>query len=402
MNASFMYHNLGIREQECTREEYQGGKTILHIRTKKKHICCPQCGSRHITCSGKTVRDIRGVPIGSRQIILRMSIQRVECKECGCIRNEEVKFTRGKRRYTRGFERLIHDLSKMGTISDVARFLDVSWDTVKDVQKEYLGRHYGHPSLKQVRRIGIDEFAVAKGHVYMTIVVDMDTGRVIYVGDGKGADALDGFWDRVKRAGCSIESVATDLSQAFVSSVQDNLPGAALVFDHFHVVKLMNDKLDKIRRATYQKEHDENSRRVVRGQRWILLCNGEELDESGQQRLQAALQANRPLAKAYYLKEALRRVWRQRSKEDADAVLADWIRQASESDVAILRGMADTIVKHRNGILAWYDHRTSTGKIEGINNKIKTMKRQAYGFRDMDFFKLKILSLHDSTYAFSG
>lgn len=116
----------------------------------------------------------------------------------------------------------------------------------------------------------------------------------------------------------------------------------------------------------------------------------------------AALLANEPLAKAYYLKEALRRVWRQQNKDSADIVLSDRIRQAAESNVAILQGMADTIEKHRDGILAWYDYHTSTGKIEGINNKINTMKRQAYGFRDMDFFKLKIYSLHDSTYAFSG
>lgn len=402
MNASFMYHNLGVREQECTREHYEGGKTILDIRTKKKHLCCPQCGSRHIICSGQTVRDIRSVPIGSRPIVLRMSIQRVECRACGCIRNEELKFTRGKRRHTRAFERLVVDLCRIGTIADVARFLRVSWDTVKDIQKEYLGRHFGHPDIKAVRHIGIDEFAVAKGHVYMTIVVDLDTGVVIHVGDGKGSDALDGFWKRARRAGCSIESVATDLSQAFVSAVRGHLPGATLVFDHFHVIKLMNDKLDKIRRATYQKENDENRRRVIKGQRWILLCNGEELDESGRQRLNDALQANEPLAKAYYLKESLRRVWRQRNKQDAELVLSDWIRQASESGVAILQGMAETIESHRNGILAWYDYRISTGKIEGINNKIKTMKRQAYGYRDMDFFKLKIFALHDSNYAFSG
>ena len=353
-------------------------------------------------CSGQTERDIRSVPVGTKQVLLKMSVQRLECKDCGCIRNEELKFTKGKRRHTRCFERLIHDLSRIGTISDVAKFLRVSWDTVKDVQKDYLGRHYGHPDIKGVRHIGIDEFAVAKGHVYMTIVADMSTGRVIHVGEGRGADSLDGFWKRVRRAGCRIESVATDLSQAFISAVRDNLPDATLVFDHFHVVKLMNDKLDKIRRATYQKENDEGRRRVIKGQRWILLCNGEGLDESGRQRLHAALQANEPLAKAYYLKESLRRVWQQRGKEEADMVLADWIRQASESGVGILQGVADTIDKHKDGILAWYDYRTSTGKIEGINNKIKTMKRQAYGFRDMDFFKLKIFALHDSTYAFSG
>lgn len=402
MNASFMYHNLGIREQECTREEYQGGRTILHIRTQKKHICCPRCGSKHVISSGHTVREIRSVPIGTRQIILKMDVQRIECKECGCIRNEELRFTRGKRRYTRGFERLVQEMSKMGTISDVARFLGVSWDTVKDIQKDHLDRHYGRPNLKGLRHIGIDEFAVAKGHVYMTIVVNMETGQVVYVGDGKGADALDGFWKRVRRAGCHIESVATDLSQAFISAVRENLPDAVQVFDHFHVIKLMNDKLDKIRRATYQRENDENRRRVIKGQRWILLCNGEDLDESGRQRLDAALLANEPLAKAYYLKEALRRVWRQQNKNSADIVLSDWFRQAAESGVSLLQGMADTIEKHRDGILAWYDYRTSTGKIEGINNKIKTMKRQAYGFRDMEFFKLKIFALHDSTYAFSG
>lgn len=239
MNASFMYHNLGIREQECTRMQ-------------KKHICCPRCGSKHVISSGHTVREIRSVPIGSRQIILMMSIQKVECKECGCIRNEDLKFTRGKRRYTRCFERFVQDLSKMGTISDVARFLGVSWDTVRDIQKEHLGRHYGHPSLKKLRHIGIDEFAVAKGHVYMTIVVDMETGHVVYVGDGKGADALDEFWKRVRRAGCHIESVATDLSQAFISAIKENLPDAVQVFDHFHVIKLMNDRLDRIRRTIYQ------------------------------------------------------------------------------------------------------------------------------------------------------
>lgn len=152
------------------------------------------------------------MPVGSKQITLRMSVQRLERKDCGCIRNEELKFTRGKRRYTKCFERLIHDLSKLGTISDVARFLGVSWDTVKDVQKDYLGRHYGHPSIRGIRHIGIDEFAVAKGHVYMTIVVDMRTGQVVHVGEGRGADSLAGFWKRVRRDGCHIESVATDLS----------------------------------------------------------------------------------------------------------------------------------------------------------------------------------------------
>ena len=157
-------------------------------KNEEKRLYCPQCGSRRVICSGQAERDIRSVPVGSKQIIQRMSVQRLECKDCGSIGDEDLKFTRETRRYTRCFERLIHDLSKMGTISDVVRFLGVSWDTVKDVQKDYLGRHYGHPSIKGIRHIGIDEFAVAKGHVYMTIVVDMRTGQVVRVGEGWAAD----------------------------------------------------------------------------------------------------------------------------------------------------------------------------------------------------------------------
>ena len=402
METSFMYHCLGIREQECTRVRYEGGKTIFEIRTREDKFYCPRCKSRHVIKSGSTVRQFKCVPIGSRPVILEMTVQRLECKDCGAVQQENIHFVRGKERYTYRMKRFVLDLCKIGTITDIAKFVHMSWDTVKDILKAELGRKYSRPDLSGLRYIGIDEFAVAKGHIYMTIVVDLETGRIVYVGNGKGADALDGLWPKLKRAGCRIEAVSSDLSEAFIAAVREHLPEAVQVYDHFHIVKLMNDKLDKVRRDTYNQETDENKRRLIKGQRWLLLANGNNLSPKAEERLYKALDINRPLATAYYLKESLRRVWWLDNKHDAALVLDDWIEQARESGLKPMVTVADTFQRHRDGILAWYDCQITNGKLEGINNKIKTMKRQAYGYRDMDFFKLKLLSLHDSTYPFSG
>ena len=402
METSFMYHAFGIREQECTRTRYEGGKIVLEIRTREDKLYCAKCGSRHVIKSGSTLRRLRCVPVGSRPIILEMTVQRLECKDCGAIQQEKIHFVRGKERYTYRMRLHVLDLCRMGTIADVARQVHMSWDTVKDILEADLGRKYSRPDLKGLRYIGIDEFAVAKGHVYMTIVVDLENGRIVYVGNGKGADALDGLWPKLARAGCRIEAVSTDLSEAFISAVREHLPDAVQIFDHFHIVKLMNEKLDKVRRDTYNQETDENKRRLIKGQRWLLLANGDNLSPKAEERLFKALDINRPLATAYYLKESLRRVWWQDDRQDAAAILDDWIEQARQSGLRPIESIADTLSRHRDGILAWYDHRISNGKLEGINNKIKTMKRQAYDYRDMPFFKLKLLSLHDSTYPFSG
>ena len=403
MNTSFLHHAFGVREQECSRVRYEDKSIILEIQTRLDKLRCPSCGSKHIVRSGNQLRRFRGIPIGIKPVILEMKVQRIACRDCHCIRQENVHFTTGKRSYTHRLARLAVELSRIGTIKDVAHFLHLSWDTVKDIQKRYLQRHYGNPDLSKLEYIGIDEFAVAKGHVYKTIVVNLLTGQVVYIGDGKGTDALDAFWKKLKKTDALIKAVATDLSPAFVSSVMTNAPEATLVFDHFHVVKLMNDALDDIRRSTYKEEKDLNKRKVLKGTRWLLLCNGKDIfDDKFKSRLDNALKLNEPLMKAYYLKESLKEIWMQRNKEEATKVLDLWIEQAYQAKIPKLTTFANTLKAHKWGILAWYDYHISTGKLEGINNKIKTMKRQAYGYRDQKFFELKILAMHDKNYAFVG
>lgn len=396
MNSSFLYHAWGLYALECTREEYKGNTIILHVQTKERIKTCPRCGKRHFVKNGYRFRDFVGLPIGGKKVIIRMKVQRYKCKDCDFDQQERIPFATGSRSYTHRFAKYVVDLLRGMTLQDVSNHLGVSWDTVKEIHSTYLERHYSPPSLEGVENIGIDEFAVRKGHVYKTIVVDLDSGRILYVGDGKGTDALTGFWKKVKRKGIRIRYVATDLSTAFIASVMENCPEATLVFDHFHVVKLMNEKLDDIRRKAYNMEKDVNKRKVLKGTRYLLLGNGADIfDKQYRTRLDNALAMNEPLSKAYYLKEQLREIWMQPMKSMAEGVLDDWVRQAEQSRIPQLMRMAVTMKAYRRGILAWYDCHLSTGKVEGINNKIKVMKRNAYGFRDDRYFTLRLYALHD-------
>lgn len=280
------------------------------------------------------------------------------------------------------------------TIEDVAYNVKMNWNTIKNIEKQYLNEHYSKPSLHEVSRIAIDEFAVLKGHVYMTVVLDLDSGRVLFVGKDRSKESLDEFWKRVKRSGAKIKAVAIDMWPAYIGSVVENCPEADIVFDHFHIIKMLNQKLDEIRRDLFRDETLYNKRSLIRGTRWLLLKNQDNLSETASARLNEALAVNQPLATAYYLKEELRLLWDQNGIEQAWDFLKSWVKKAYESGLVKLREFANTLMAHYTGILNWYKHRISTGKLEGFNNKIKVLKRKAYGYRDFDFFILKIHALH--------
>jgi transposase len=245
------------------------------------------------------------------------------------------------------------------------------------------------------RRIAIDEISIERGHRYLTVVLDLDTGAVVFVGEGKGADALEPFWTRFCRSKARIEAVATDMSHAYIRAVRDHVPHATLVFDRFHVMKLMNDKLSDLRRQL-QREAEAQQKDVLKGTRWLLLKNPGRLDRARKEmeRLEEALKLNAPLAAGYYLKEDLQRFWNQPNKDEAARLLQDWIDRARATGIKQLRQMAHTLSIHRAGLLANHDIPITSGPLEGTNTKIQLLKRQAYGYRDREFFKLRIYALH--------
>jgi transposase len=377
---------------------------LLHLEPQPHRVCCSACGSKEVIRRGEQERWLRHVPIGRDCTWLIVKLPRVACRQCGLVRQIKIGLADARRGYTHAFERYVLELVRCMTIQDVARHVSLGWDVVKDIQKRYLQRHYARPPVKQLRRIGIDEICVGRGYRFVTLVLDLDSGAIVFVGEGKKAAALRPFWRRIRRAKARLKAVAMDLSVAYQLAVREQLPEAVIVFDRFHVVKLLNEKLTALRRDLYRQATDGLHKQVLKGTRWLLLKNPENLDpvrgEPG--RLREALRLNEALAAAYYLKEDLRQIWEQLGKFAARMKLWDWYHQAQASGVRQLQEFARTLLAHAEGILAWYDHPISNGPLEGMNNKIKTMNRQHYGLRDQEFFKLKLYHLHHTKYALVG
>jgi transposase len=404
MSTSLLYHAMGIRGYQYHRTEYVGGEMVLWLKQSRESCRCGACGSANVVLRGQAVRRFRGLPIGSKPVTLVLPIPRLECQDCQVVRQAPVGFAEPRRTYSKSFARYALGLTRLMTIKDVARHLNVSWDVIKEIQKQALQRRFGKPKLKHLRRIAIDEISIGKGHRYVTLVLDLDSGAVVYVGPGKGTEALTAFWKRLRSSGAKVEAVATDMSPAYIEAVTTHLPQATLVFDRFHILKLFHDKLSNLRRELHREATDQLHKEVLKGTRWLLLKRPENRDPKHNERarLDEALKLNQPLATAYYLKEQLTEVWEQEDEHEARAVLLDWIAQAEASGIRMLIQFAKTLRLHAWRILAWYEYPISTGPLEGTNNKIKTMKRQAYGYRDQEFFQLKLYALHEAKYALVG
>ena len=404
MSTTLLYHRFGIQGYTYCSQHFAQDCTFFCIEQPRERLRCSECGSPAVWIHGRTERTFRALPIGGQPSFIVLEVPRLCCLRCNAVRQAKIAFADPRKHYTRSFARYALELSRHMTIQDVADHLQVSWDTVKEIQARELQRRFGKPKLHKLKQIAIDEINIGKGHHYLTVVLDLLTGAVVFVGEGKGVDSLEIFWKRLRRCHAKIRAVATDMSAAYIRAVRDNLPRAVHVFDHFHVVKLFNDKLSAVRRQLYQEAHSDHDRRILKGTRWLLLKNPENLDEGRNEleRLMDALRLNQPLALAYYLKEDLRQIWSQPDKRTARRVLRDWLARARASGIRMLVQFANTLEEHQEGVLNYYDFRISTGPLEGTNTKIQLMKRQAYGFRDHEFFKLKILGIHETHHALVG
>lgn len=404
MSATMLYHGFGVKGYSVSAIYPMNGALIISLEQPRKTYCCSACGSDHVHAKGTVPRMFRSVPVGMTPVFMEFCVPRVRCLHCGLERQVEMTFADPKKSYTKSFARYVLELSQHMTIQGVADHLQIGWDMVKEIQQQNLERHFSKPKLKQLKRIAIDEIYIGKKHKYLTLVLDLDRGAVVYVGDGKGENALAPFWKRLKSSHAKIQAVAADLSPAYTAAVRKALPNAALVFDRFHLMKLLNEHLTELRRELYREATDMLHREVLKGVRWLLLKRSDNLDakRSERERLEEALRFNASLAIAYYLKEELRYLWCQLDWLAAKKFLDDWIRRADASGIKQLRAFAKTLRKHEMGILNWYDHPISTGPLEGTNNKIKLMQRQAYGYRDLKFFKLKLLAIHKCKHALVG
>lgn len=406
MSTTLLYQAFGIQGYRYVRSTYVHGEVHFTIE-QQAPMQCPRCRSNQVIRRGTFPRRYRGLPIGRRRVWVVLPVQRIECLGCRTVQQVEVAFADPRRSYTRSFERYALELCRCMTIRDVAEHLGVSWDVIKGIHKRRLREQFARPSLKDLTLLAIDEICIGRPRNFLTVVLDLTSGAVVHVGIGKGKEALKPFWKRLRRSRAKIQAVATDMAPAYAAAVWENLPAAALVLDRFHVIKYFNEKLTGLRRQV-QWGAEAMDKKVLQGTRWLLIKNPENLRacrdpaKDERKRLQDALAINEPLMRAYYLKEDLRQFWEQPDKAAAERFLEAWLVRAETAGVPILKKIARRLRIFRFALLAWYDHPISTGPLEAANNKIKTLQRRAYGFRDQEYFTLQIYSQHLKKYALVG
>ncbi len=408
MSTSLLYHTFGIPQVQYLKTDFVGGTTVLHVAIHPNAVKCPDCGRRQVIRFGHTPRVFKMLPVGfGKKVELAVSIPRICCLDCGAVKQIDLPFADSKKHYTRVLERCVTDLCRITTLQHVAELTGLGWDTVKAIHKQHLRRRYKAINLKSVRYLAIDEIHLGVKRGFITLVMDLESGRILHIGQGKGKEALEGFWKRLKRSRAAVKAVATDMASGFMAAVLEHLPNADLVLDHFHLVKWFNDKLSTLRRQLYHQAAQEE-KAVLKGTRWLLLRASENLktDANPQKderlRLQTALALNQALATAYYMKERLRLLFGAVDSQTAAIELQAWIGEAETSGIKILMDAAKQLRLWKPFILNGYQHRISTGKLEAMNGRIKTLQRNAYGYRDKEYFNLRIFNIHNQNYALVG
>lgn len=368
---------------------------------------CSKCGIPVEEIHDTTERRVRDLSIMEYDVWLLFPQSRLRCPRCGPTL-EEIPWLDRYQRMTKRLAEMIGRLAQVMPINEVAHHFRVSWDTVKQIDKRGLLKRLGsmaEADFSGVRRIAIDEFALRRGRRYATLVVDVDTRRVLWVSRGRDAAALSDFFEALGTKGRSrIEAVAMDLARPFVKAVRSYCPHALIVYDLFHALarytkqvldRVRMDEANKIARPSrdHHRLHAENLRRVFtgKGARWLLLRSRAKLgSEQERIRLDELLAANQSLFTAYVLKEDLGQLWKLSDPVSARAAFESWYMRACESGIAALVRFANRLKLEADYIINHAVHPLHTSVIEGINNKIKVLKRVAYGYRDDEYFFLKI------------
>ena len=352
---------------------------------------CGRCQQPSPLIHDRRIRRIRDRDLFDQRVQLRLPVRRVDCLTCGRV-TEHISWLAPASRLTRRLCTWIETLLRFMPISHVSQLTGLHWHTIKTLDKRRLQAEFGTFEPGNVRRLVMDEFALHKGHRYATVIMDAERTRVLWVGLGNSRKAIRPFFEQLGERCQLIEAVAMDMNTAFDLEVKQHCPRAEVVYDLFHVVaRYGRDVIDRIRvDQANALRHDKPARQVVKQSRWLLLRNRENLKEDHAVRLQELLAANQPLATAYVLKDALKEIWYAPSVREGWRRWRTWLRHAQESGLAPLQRFARNLQRYARGILASARFHMHTSLLEGVNNRIKVIKRMAYGFRDTDYFFLKI------------
>lgn len=352
---------------------------------------CHACGQPARTVHSRTRKFVRDLSFGGYEMLLQVEHRKVWCDACGGVRVEKLEFVEVHERITIRLAGYAAELCRLGlSVQTVAEHLGLDPKTVKECDQAVLEKEFGQTRYDGLKRLAIDEIAVHKGHRYMTVVLDYDSGRVVWMGEGRQIDTLDAFFAAMPaevRKG--LQAVAIDMWEPYIQGVRKWCPQADIVFDLFHAVKAFNKVIDDIRNQEFHRADGED-RRALKGSKYLLLKNWKHLRRPQRVRLKEILALNRRLNTVYLLKDFLKHLWTYHRPGDVERELTVWCRIARQDGHPGLVRFAETLERHRYGIVNHARHALHTGRLEGVNNKIKVIKRVAYGFHDLRYFALKV------------
>lgn len=281
------------------------------------------------------------------------------------------------------------------TIKDVAKELKLDWHAVKALEKEYMQKQLRRNPVVAPRTVGIDEISLRKGHTYRIIVSDLERRRPIwYGGEDRSEKSMDMFYEWLgPKKTKKLQLAVMDMWKAFEKSAKKNAPGAAILYDKFHVIRHLADALDKVRKMEYARLSG-NNRSYIKGQKYTLLSNRENLTLDGKNALKKLLKANKRLNTAYLLKESFGQLWDYQTEGWARRFFDNWKTALKWQRLKPYEKFAEMIERHWDGIAAYSrpENKVSLGFVEGFNNKIRVIQRRAYGLRDEEYIRLKILT----------
>ena len=369
----------------------EGTMTCLKIEPDKRFS--PVCSSCHrpVTNVHSIVqRSVRDMPMSGSQVTIHYQYRKVVCPTCG-IKVEHHDFVGPYSRVTNRFAYYIYQLCQKMTIKDVAEHCKLSWHQIKRIDKTELVRRFSKISLNKVSVLSVDEISIKKRHRYLTIIADHLSGQVIKVIKNRDYNSVARYLKTIPlKTRKKIKAVAMDMWDPYIKAFNECLPHVKIVFDLFHVVSAFSRVIDKIR-ADQFRQADQQSRLLMKRSRFLLLKNPENLTLNEKPRLKLILKNNQLIATTYILKDYLKRLWQYKYPKSAEKFLDYWCSLALESKCSELIKFAKMLQKHCYGILNHCKFPIHTGKLEGINNKIKVIKRTAYGFHDLNYFSLKII-----------
>jgi len=371
---------LGLNQTIVVAFELMAWGLLVHVKPTTRLPRCGGCGRACGRGYDRKSRTWRHLDALGLRVELQFERRRVDCRRCG-ITAEMVPWAEPDSMYTRMFEEVVAYLAQKTDKTTVASMMSIGWKTVGHIVERVVGRLGPKDLLDDLTQIGIDELSYRKHHEYITIVTDHGTGRVVWAARGKSAETVRQFFRELgaERA-ARLTLVTIDMSPAYIEAVREMAPRAELVFDRFHVQRLVHDALDEVRREQVRVLAGTPEAKAVKKTRYALQKNPWNLLQPERERLAEVQRRNRPLYRAYLLKETLAGILDGRQVNVARSKLVEWAGWAARSRLEPFKKAAKTIVKHIEGVVAYVATGLSNGPVEGMNGKVRVLTRRAYGF----------------------